>query len=107
MMTNLMQDLMENIKKDIDYQPILEEACKRVVERYNPYPSQCYLDYWYDKQHMVEKINVRIGDVVHAVVVCGKFVYSDDINKIQYTKPHVIYLGDLGSAEVNNGYGRP
>lgn len=97
MMTNLIQDLIENIKKEIDYQPILEEACKRVVEKYNPYPSQCKLDYWYDKQHMVEKINVKIGDVVHAVVVCGKFIDSVggiDSNKLQYTKPYVIYLGD-------------
>ena len=95
-MTNLIQDLIEKIKKEIDYQPILEEACKRVVLKHNQYPSQCNLDYWYDKQHMVEKINVKIGDIVHAVVVCGRFIDCDDINKIQYTKPHVIYLGELG-----------
>lgn len=96
-MTNLIHDLIENIKKEIDYQPILEEACKRVVEKCNPYPSQCNLDYWYDKQHMVEKINVKIGDVVHAVVVRGKIIDSVeniDPNKLQYTKPYVIYLGD-------------
>lgn len=96
MMTNLMQGLMENIKKEIDYQPILEEACKRVVDKYNPYPSQCNLEYFYDKQHRVDRINVKIGDVVHAIVICGKFIDCDDINKIQYTKPHVIYLGELG-----------
>lgn len=95
MMTKLIQDLIEKIKKEIDYQPILEEACKRVVEKYNPYPRQCNLDYWYDKQHMVEKINVKIDDVVHAVVVCGKFIESIDPNKLQYTKSYVIYLGDL------------
>lgn len=97
-MTNLIQDLIEKIKKEIDYQPILEEACKRVVEKYNPYPSQCNLDYCCDKQHMVEKINVKIGDVVRAVVVCGKFidcVGGIDPFKIQYTKPYVIYLGEL------------
>ena len=96
-MTNLIQDLIENIKKEIDYQPILEEACKRVVDEYNPYPSQCKLDYWYDKQHMIEKINVKIGDVVRAVVFCGKFIDSVggiDPFKLQYTKPYVIYLGD-------------
>lgn len=96
-MTNLIQDLIEKIKKEIDYQPVLEEACKRVVEKYNPYPSQCNLDYFYDKQHMVESINVRVDDVVHAVVVRGKFIDSvEGINpfKIQYTKPYVIYLGD-------------
>lgn len=94
-MTNVIQDLIEKIKKEIDYQPVLEEACNRVVEKYNPYPSQCNLDYWYDKQHMVEKINVKIGDVIHAVVVCGKFIDSDDINKLEYTTPYVIYLGKL------------
>lgn len=94
-MTNLVNDLIEKIKKEIDHQPILEEACKRVVEKYRPCSSQCNLDYWYDKQHMVEKINVKIGDVVHAVVVCGKFIESIDPNKLQYTKPYVIYLGEL------------
>ena len=94
MMTNLIQDLIEKIKKEIDYQPILEEACKRVVEKYNPYPSQCNLDYWYDHKHMVEKINVKIGDIIYAVVVCGKFIESIDPNKLQYTKPYVTYLGD-------------
>lgn len=99
-MSNLTQDLMENIKKEIDYQPLLEEACKRVVEKYNPYPSQCNLDYWYDKQHMVDKINVKLGDVIHAVVVCGKFIDSIDPNKLQYTKPYVIYLGELNENRV-------
>lgn len=99
-MTNLIQDLIEKIKKEIDYQPILEEACKRVVEKYNPYPSQCKLDYWYDHKHVVEKINVKIGDVVHAVVVCGKFIDSIDPNKLQYIKPYVIYLGELNENRV-------
>ena len=93
-MTNLFQEALNKLKSELDYQPLLEEACKRVVEKYYPYPSQCKLDYWYDKQHMVEKINVKIGDVVHAVVVCGKFIDSIDPFKIQYTKPYVIYLGD-------------
>lgn len=99
-MSNLIQDLIEKIKKEIDYQPILEEACKCVVEKYNPYPSQCNLDYWYDKQHMVDKINVKLGDVIHAVVVCGKFIDSIDPNKLQYTKPYVIYLGELNENRV-------
>ena len=93
-MTNLIQDLIENIKKEIDYQPILEEACKRVVEKYNPYPSQCNLDYFYDHKHRVEKINVKIGDVVHAIVICGNIVMNDDPKVIEHTKPYVIYLED-------------
>lgn len=99
MMTNLFQETLNKLKSELDYQPILEEACKRVVGKYNPYPSQCNLDYWYDHKHMVEKINVKIGDVVHAIVVCGKFIDSVggiDPFKIQYTKPYVIYLGELG-----------
>lgn len=93
-MTNLIQDLIEKIRREIDYQPILEEACKRVVEKYNPYQSQCNLEKYYDSQHMVEKINVKIDDVVHAVVICGKFIDCVDPKKLQYTKPYVIYLGD-------------
>lgn len=94
MMNNLFQETLNKLKSELDYQPLLEEACKHVVLKYNPYPSQCNLEYWYDKQHMVEKINVKIGDVVHAIVVCGRFIGSIDPNKIQYTKPYVIYLGD-------------
>ena len=96
-MTNLFQETLNKLKSELDYQPLLEEACKYVVLKYNPYPSQCNLDYFYDNQHRVEKINVKIGDVVHAVVVCGKFidcVGGIDPFKIQYTKPYVIYLGD-------------
>lgn len=93
-MTNLTQDLIEKIKKEIDYQPILEEACKRVVEKYNPYPSQCNLDYWYDKLNRVERINVKIDDVVHAVIICGNIVMNNNPSVIEHTKPYVIYLGD-------------
>ena len=96
-MTNLFQETLNKLKSELDYQPLLEEACKRVVLKHNPYPSQCNLDYFYDNQHRVEKINVKIGDIVHAVVVCGKFidcVGGVDPFKIQYTKPYVIYLGD-------------
>ena len=93
-MTNLFQETLNKLKSELDYQPLLEEACKYVVLKYNPYPSQCNLDYFYDKLNRVEKINVKIGDVVHASVVCGSFIESIDPNKIQYTKPYVIYLGD-------------
>ena len=94
MMTNLFQETLNKLKNELDYQPILEEACKHVVLKYNPYPSQCNLDYFYDNQHTVKKINVKVDDVVHASVVCGSFIESVDPNKIQYTKPYVIYLGD-------------
>lgn len=98
MMNNLFQETLNKLKSELDYQPLLEEACKRVVLKYNPYPSQCKLDYFYDNQHRVEKINVKLGDVIHAVVVCGKFidcVGGIDPFKIQYTKAYVIYLGEL------------
>ena len=93
-LNNLFQETLNKLKSELDYQPLLEDACNRVVLKYNPYPSQCNLDYFYDKLNRVEKINVKIGDVVHAVVVCGKFIDSVDMNKLQYTKPYVIYLGD-------------
>lgn len=93
-MTNLFQGALNKLKSALDYQPLLEEACKRVVLKYNPYPSQCNLDYFYDKLNRVEKINVKIDDVVHASVVCGTIVMNDDPKAIEYAKPYVIYLGD-------------
>ena len=93
-MTNLFQETLNKLKSELDYQPLLEDACKRVVLKYNPYLSQCNLDYFYDKQSMVDRINVKIGDVVHAIVICGKIVMNDDPKVIEHTKPYVIYLGD-------------
>lgn len=93
-MTNLFQKTLNKLKSELDYQPLLEEACKRVVLEHNPYPSQCNLEYFYDNQHRVEKINVKIGDVVHAIVICGNIIMSDDPNVIEHTKSYVIYLGD-------------
>ena len=37
---------------------------------------------------------MKIGDVVHAIVVCGNIIMNDDPKVIEYTKPYVIYLGD-------------
>ena len=94
-MTNLFQETLNKLKSELDYQPLLlEEACNYVVLKYNPYPSQCNLDYFYDKLNRVEKINVKIGDVVHAIVFCGAIVHNDDPNVLEYSKPYVIYLGD-------------
>ena len=93
-MTNLFQETLNKLKSELDYQQTLEEACNRVVLKYNPYPSQCNLDYFYDKLNRVEKINVKIGDVVHAVIICGNIVMNDDPKNIEYTKPYMIYLGD-------------
>ena len=93
-MINLFQETLNKIKSELDYQPLLEEACKCVVLKHNPYPSQCNLDYFYDKLNMVEKINVKVGDGVHAIVFCGNIIMNDDPKVIEYTKPCVIYLGD-------------
>ncbi len=94
MVTNLFQETLNKLKSELDYQPLLEEACKRVVLKYNPYPSQCNLDYFYDNQHRVAKINVKIDYVVHAVIICGNIVMNDNLDVIEYTKPYIIYLGD-------------
>ena len=93
-MTNLFQETLNKLKNELDYQPLLEDACNRVVLKYNPYPSQCNLDYFYYKLNRVEKINVKIGDVVHTIVICGNIVMNNDPKVIEYTKPYVIYLGD-------------
>ena len=94
MMNNLFQETLNKLKSELDYQPLLEEACKRVVLKYNPYPSQCNLDYFYDNQHTVKKINVKVDDVIHAIVFCGNIIMNDDPKVIEHTKPYVIYLGD-------------
>ena len=93
-MNNLFQETFNKLKNELDYQPTLEEACKHVVLKYNPYPSQCNLDYFYDKLNRVERINVKIDDVVHAVIICGNIVMNDDPKTVEYTKPYIIYLGD-------------
>ena len=93
-MTNLFQETLNKLKSELDYKPLLEAACKHVVLKYNPYPSQCNLDYFYDKLNRVERINVKIDDVVHAVIICGNIVMNDDPKVIEHTKPYVIYLED-------------
>ena len=93
-LNNLFQETLNKLKSELDYQPLLEEACKHVVLKYNPYPSQCNLDYFYDKLNRVERINVKIDDVVHAVIICGAIIHNDDPNVLEYTKPYMIYLGD-------------
>ena len=93
-MTNLFQETLNKLKSELDYKPLLEDACKRVVLKYNPYPSQCNLDHFYDKLNRVERINVKIDDAVHAVIICGNIVMNDDSNVLEHTKPYVIYLGD-------------
>ena len=94
MMTNLFQETLNKLKSELDYQPLLEEACKHVVLKYNPYPSQCNLEYFYDKLNKVERINVKIDDVVHAVIICGNIVMNNNPSVIEHTKPYVMYLGD-------------
>ncbi len=93
-MNNIFQETLNKLKSELDYQPLLEEACKCVVLKYSPYPSQCNLEYFYDNQHRVEKIHVKVDDIVHAIVFCGNIVMNDDPNVLVHTKPYVIYLGD-------------
>ena len=94
MVTSLFQETLNKLKSELDYQPLLEEACKYVVLKHNPYPSQCNLEYFYDKLNRVDRINVKIDDVIHAIVFCGNIIMNDDTKAIEYTKPYVIYLGD-------------
>ena len=89
---NLVQQMVDRIKKEIDYQPVLEACCKRIIEEYNPHPSQCNLYYLYDKQNRVETIQVKIDEDIVGVVICGRFIESDDQLKLSYTKPYEVYL---------------
>ena len=90
---NLVQQMVDRIKKEIDYQPVLEACCKRILERYRPHPTQCHLDYLYDGQR-VDRIHVKIDDVVHGVIVCGRILDNDDITLISYVKPYELILGE-------------
>ena len=37
---------------------------------------------------------MKIGDVVHASIVCGVIVHNDAPNVLECAKLYVIYLGD-------------
>ena len=54
---NLVQQMVDRIKKEIDYQPVLEACCKRIIKEYNPHQSQCNLHYLYDKHDRVENLS--------------------------------------------------
>ena len=89
---NLVQQMVDRIKKEIDYQPVLEACCKRIIKEHNPNPNQCKIYYFYDKQNRVEKIQVKIDEDVVGVVICGRFIESDDPLKLSYTKPYELDL---------------
>ena len=86
---------LKHIKEEIDYRPVLEACCKRIIEQYNPYPSQCNLDYFYDTQNRVDKIHVKFDETIVGIVICGKFIESDDPMKLCYTKPYEVNLTNL------------
>lgn len=90
-MNHLFNEKIEQIKKELDYQAILEACCKRVIEQYNPHLSQCNLDHFYDNGRL-DKIHVKIGDKVVGVIVCGRFIESDDPMRLHYTKPYELDL---------------
>lgn len=89
---NLAQQTIDRIKKEIDYQPVLEACCKRIIEEYNPHPSQCNLYYFYDKHNRVEKIQVKIDEDIVGVIICGSFIESYDPMKLCYTNPYEVDL---------------
>ena len=90
---NLAQQAVEIIKKEIDYQPVLEACCKRILEKHKPHHAQCSLDYLYDGQRL-NRIHVKIDDVVHGVIVCGRILDNDNITSISYLKPYELILGE-------------
>ena len=93
MNNDLLEAKINKLKQEIDYLPVLEACCKRILERYKPYPTQCYLDYLYDGQRL-NRIHVKIDDVVHGVIVCGRILDNDDVTSISYVKPYELILGD-------------
>lgn len=93
MNNDLLEEKLNKLKQEIDYLPVLEACCKRILERYRPHPKQCSLDYLYDGQ-ILNKIHVKIDDVVHGVIVCGRILDYDDTTSISYVKPYELILGE-------------
>ena len=89
---NLVQQMVDRIKKEIDYQPVLEACCKRIIEEYNPNPKQCNIYYFYNKHDRVEKIQVKIYEDIVGVIICGRFIESVDPMKLSYIKPYEVDL---------------
>lgn len=88
------QDILEcvinNLKKQVDYREVLEECCKQVVLKYNPYPKQCSLDYFHTRVNGgLEKIHVCINNEVKGVVFCGELLDSDNPLVLEYTKSYM------------------
>lgn len=94
-MNNIFEDKLNEIKREIDYLPVLEDCCKRILEKYKPHLTQCNLDYLYDGQRL-DKIHVKIDDVVHGVIFCGRILDTGDVTSISYVKPYELILGEEG-----------
>jgi len=94
-MNSIYQETINKLKNELDYHPLLEEACKLLVLKHNPCPSQCNLEYYYfNGTNKLKKVYIKIDDIIHAIVFCGNIVMNDDPNVLVHTKPYIIYLGD-------------
>lgn len=76
MNNDLLEAKINKLKQEIDYLPVLEACCKRILNKYLPYPTQCSLDYLYDGQRL-NRIRVKI---------------DDDITSISYVRPYELQL---------------
>lgn len=84
---SIIADKIAQLRKEIDYRPVLEVCCKEVISIHNPKLSECNLEYFLNRGTL-EKIHVKVGDKVCGIVVTGKISEMEDYNTLAYTKPY-------------------
>ena len=90
---DMFEDFINNLKKQIGYHEVLEECCKQVVLKYNPYPKQCRLDYFHTRVNGgLERIHVCINNEVKGIVFCGEILDSDNPLILEYSETTMVVL---------------
>lgn len=93
---SIVADKIAQLRKEIDYQSILEECCNEVIALHNPSPTESILEYIHS-QDRLEMIHVKVGEKICGIVVTGKISEMEDCKTLAYTKPYyfLCHTGDL------------
>ena len=83
----IVADKIAQLRKEIDYQSILQECCEVVIAIHNPSPSESILEYIHS-QDRLEMIHVKVGEKICGIVVTGKISEMEYYNILAYTKPY-------------------
>lgn len=90
---NVVEDVIDKLKRGVGYHEVLEECCKQVILKYSPYPRGCRLDYYHTRiGGGLEKIHVCINNKVKGIVFCGRIFDSDNPLVLEYTKSYMEVL---------------